>query len=314
MHTAKWCPFINGERGLSMFERISLIIRNLNWEAMEWETLILTWAERFLTIFIIFIIARLLQKAGSKVIDRYFKSKAEGAPATEERKAHTLQPLFKQIWRYLISFIALLIILDQLGVELTPLLATAGVAGIAIGFGAQRLVRDLITGFLLLLEDQYAIGDFITVSNYVGVVEEVGLRVTKLRDFNGDLHIIPNGNIENVTNHARGEIRAMVDVSVSYEADIDQAISVLEELSGEMSGQYPEILEGPIVLGITDLADSGIIIRLIARTEPLQHWRIERELRRAIKKRFDRENIEIPYPRRILYHRQEPERLPGEEP
>jgi moderate conductance mechanosensitive channel len=297
-----------------MFERISQIIRNLDWEAMQWETLILTWAEKILTVIIIVIITRLLQKAGSKVIDRYFKRKAEGAPTTEERKAHTLQPLFKQIWRYLVSFIALLIILDQLGVKLTPFLATAGVAGIAIGFGAQRLVRDLITGFLLLLEDQYAIGDFITVSNYVGVVEEVGLRVTKLRDFNGDLHIIPNGNIENVTNHARGEIRAMVDVSVSYEADIDQAINVLEELSAEMAGQYSEILEGPIVLGITDLADSGIVIRLIARTEPLQHWRIERELRRAIKKRFDRENIEIPYPRRVLYHRQESELQPGEEP
>ena len=296
-----------------MFERISQIIRNLNWEAMKWETILLGWAERLLSIFIIFIIARLLQKAGSKVIDRYFKKKAEGAPMTEERKAHTLQPLFKQIWRYLVSFIALLIILDQLGVRLTPLLATAGVAGIAIGFGAQRLVRDLITGFLLLLEDQYAVGDFITVSSYVGVVEEVGLRVTKLRDFNGDLHIIPNGNIENVTNHARGEIRAMVDVSVSYEADIDQAIRVLEELSAEMSGQYPEILEGPIVLGITDLADSGITIRLIARTEPLQHWRIERELRRAIKKRFDREKIEIPYPRRVLSPRQEPAQQAGEE-
>lgn len=297
-----------------MFERISHIFRNLNWEALEWETILLIWAEKLLTIFIIYIIARLLQKAGSKVIDRYFKKKAEGTPATEERKAHTLQPLFKQIWRYLVSFIALLIILGQLGVELTPLLATAGVAGIAIGFGAQRLVRDFITGFLLLLEDQYAIGDFITVSNYIGVVEEVGLRVTKLRDFNGDLHIIPNGNIENVTNHARGEIRAMVDVSVSYEADIDRAISVLEELSAEMSGQYPEILEGPIVLGVTDLADSGIVIRLIARTEPLQHWRIERELRRAIKKKFDRENIEIPYPRRVLYHRQAPDKQAGEEP
>ena len=302
-----------------MFYQISQALRNLNWEAINWETLILTWAERLVAIFIIFVAARVLQKTGGKVIDQYFKKKAEGAPLTEERKAHTLQSLFKQIWRYTVSFIALLIILDQLGIQLTPLLATAGVAGIAIGFGAQRLVRDLITGFLLLLEDQYAVGDLITVGIYVGFVEDVGLRVTKLRDFSGDLHIIPNGNIENVTNHARGEIRAMVDVSVSYEADIDRAIDVLEALSEEIAGQYSEILEGPTVLGVTDLSDSGMNIRIIARTEPLQHWRIERELRRAIKKRFDREKIEIPYPRRVLYHRTkfEPEageKQPGEGP
>ncbi|HOL18519.1 MAG TPA: mechanosensitive ion channel family protein [Bacillota bacterium] len=294
-----------------MFDRISQALRNLDWEAMEWEQLLMTWAERLLTILIIFVLARLLQKAGQRVIDEYFKKKTAGL-LTEERKAHTLQPLFKQIWHYLVAVMALLIILDQLGVKLTALLATAGVAGIAIGFGAQRLVRDIITGFLLLMEDQYAVGDLITVNNFVGVVEEVGLRVTKLRDFSGDLHIIPNGNIEIVTNHARGEIRAMVDVQVSYEADLDRAIQVLEELSAEMAAQYPEIVDGPTVLGVTDLAESGIVIRLIAHTEPLKQWYIERELRRAIKKRFDRENIEIPYPRRVIYHRQEETKPQGE--
>ena len=137
-----------------MFDRLNQLFRNLDWAAMKWEQLILTWVERLLTILIILIIARLLQKAGNRVIDEYFKKKTAGR-LTEERKAHTLQPLFKQIWRYLVAFVALLIILDQLGVQLAPLLATAGVAGIAIGFGAQRLVRDIITGFLLLMEDQY---------------------------------------------------------------------------------------------------------------------------------------------------------------
>ncbi len=274
-------------------------------QLVDWEIMIIAWVETAVTIIFILIVARLLLKAGNRIIDRYFERKAEGAPPTAEKKAHTLQPLFRQIWRYLMLFITLLIILSQLNVELAPILATAGIAGIAIGFGAQRLVRDLITGFLLLIEDQYSVGDYITVGQYIGVVEEVGLRVTKLRDFSGDLHIIPNGNIENVTNHARGEIRALVDVSVSYEADIDRAIAVLEELSGELAEQYAEILEGPTVLGVTALGDSGIEIRLIARTEPLEHWRIEREMRRAIKKRFDREKIEIPYPRRVLYHRQE---------
>jgi small conductance mechanosensitive channel len=273
--------------------------------AVDWDNLILIWGQRLLVIIFIIVAALVLHKAGKRIIDQYFKRRAEAAPPGEERKAHTLHPLFRQVWRYLVLFITLLIIMGQLGVQLAPILATAGIAGIAIGFGAQRLVRDLITGFLVLIEDQYSVGDYITVGDYIGVVEEVGLRVTKLRDFNGDLHIIPNGNIENVTNHARGEIRATVDVSIAYEADIDRAIAVLEELSAELAEQYSEILEGPTVLGVTELGPSGIMIRIIARTEPLQHWRIEREIRRAIKKRFDREKIEIPYPRRVLYHRPE---------
>lgn len=274
-------------------------------QLVGWENLVIGWVERAVAVIFILIAARLVQKAGNRLIERYFERKTGGAPPADERKVHTFQPLFKQIWRYLVLFVTLLLILDQLGIDLTPILATAGVAGIAVGFGAQRLVRDLITGFLLLAEDQYAVGDYITVGDHVGVVEEVTLRVTRLRDFSGDLHVIPNGNIENVTNHARGEIRALVEVSVSYEADIDRAIAVLEELSGELKEQYPEILEGPTVLGITSLGDSGIEIRLVARTEPLQHWYIEREMRLAIKKRFDREKIEIPYPRRLLIHRQE---------
>jgi moderate conductance mechanosensitive channel len=275
--------------------------------AVDWDNLILLWGQRLLVMVLIIVVALVLHRLGKKFIDRYFDRRAKAAPPGEEKKAHTLHPLFRQVWRYLVLFVTLLVILGQLDVELAPILATAGIAGIAIGFGAQRLVRDLITGFLVLIEDQYAVGDYVTIGQYIGVVEEVGLRVTKLRDFNGDLHIIPNGNIENVTNHARGEIRATVDLSIAYEADIDRAFAVLEELSQELAEQYSEIIEGPTVLGVTELGDSGIVIRIIARTEPLQHWRIEREMRRAIKKRFDREKIEIPFPRRVLYHRQEPE-------
>lgn len=275
--------------------------------ALDWDNLLLAWGQRLGVILAVILAAMLLYGTGRRLIDRYFARHGEEAPPGAERKALTLRPLFRQAWRYLVVFVTLLIVLGRLGIDLAPILATAGIAGIAIGFGAQRLVRDLISGMLLLIEDQYSVGDYITVGEYVGVVEEVGLRVTKLRDFNGDLHIIPNGNIENVTNHARGEIRATVDISVAYEADIDRAIAVLEELCRELGEQHSEILEGPTVLGVTDLGSSGMVIRIAARTEPLQHWRIERELRRAIKKRFDREKIEIPYPRYILYHRQEPD-------
>jgi len=272
-------------------------------EGMDWQSLAQIWGQRAALSIIILLLAFLLHQAGRRAIDRYFALKGGGAPPEAEKKVHTLQPLFHQIWRYLVLAFALLLILSQAGVQLGPLLATAGIAGIAIGFGAQRLVRDLITGFLLLVEDQYSVGDYITVGKFTGIVEEVGLRVTRLRDFNGDLHIIPNGNIENVTNHARGAVRAWVEVKIPYEADLDRAIAVLEELAEELKEQYAEIVEGPTVLGVTEMSESGFVISIIARTAPLKHWQIERELRRAIKKRFDREKIDMAYPVRVLYHR-----------
>ena len=252
-------------------------------DGMDWQTLAQIWGQRAVLSIIIILLALLLYQAGRRIINRYFALKTGHAPPDTEKKVHTLQPLFHQIWRYLVLFLALLIILGQAGVQLGPVLATAGIAGIAIGFGAQRLVRDLITGFLLLIEDQYSVGDYITVGKFTGMVEEVGLRVTRLRDFNGDLHIIPNGNIDNVTNHARGKVRAWVEVSIAYEADLDQAIAVLEELAVELKEQYAEIVEGPTVLGVTGMSESGFVISIIARTAPLEHWYIERRCAAPLK-------------------------------
>ncbi|HHX87990.1 MAG TPA: mechanosensitive ion channel family protein [Firmicutes bacterium] len=260
---------------------------------VDWTSLLSTHGVTVLKIAAIAIIARLLLGAGHRFIEQYSRKKTN--------KAQTLSPLLKQLWRYLVLFLAAMLILDQFNIKLTPILATAGVAGVAIGFGAQRLVRDLITGFFLLLEDQYSVGDYITVGSFSGVVEELGLRVTRLRDFNGDLHIIPNGNIDNVTNHARGNSRARVDVGVPYEADLDRVIGILQELSSELAAKLPEIIEGPEVLGVVELSNSQAIVRIQAQTTPLQHWQVEREIRRAIKNRLDREGISLPYPRYVIY-------------
>ncbi len=265
---------------------------------VDWTNLFSVYGWTAIRIITIIIIAWLLLAIGHRFIKRCSEK-----IATEKgrlHKAQTLTPLLKQIWRYLVFFITSLLILDQFNIKLTPILATAGVAGLAIGFGAQRLVKDLITGFFLLLEDQYSVGDYITVGSFSGIVEELGLRVTRLRDFNGDLHIIPNGNIDNVTNHARGDSRSWVDVGVPYEEDLDRVITVIQEVLTELAKKFPEITEGPEVLGVVELNQSQAVIRIQTRTEPLQHWLVEREIRRAVKNRLHREGISWPYPRHVI--------------
>lgn len=252
----------------------------------------------FLILAAIFFLTRL----GYVLIDRIVFSKIKGL---RENKSITLSLLIKSYFRYFMLFIALIMVLKELDVDYTPILASAGVLGLAIGFGAQNLVRDIITGAFILFEGQYEVGDYITTGSFTGVVEEVGLRITRLRDFSGEKHIIPNGLIETVTNHTQGNMRALIDVDVSYEDDLDKVRGVLEELSEELAAQHDVIKEGPTVLGVQDLGDSGITIRVTAYTEPMSQWSIERVIRKAIKERFDREGIEIPYPRRVLYQREE---------
>lgn len=172
--------------------------------------------------------------------------------------------------------------------------------GLAVGFGAQSLVKDILTGFFILFEDQFSVGDYIQTAGVSGVVEEVGLRVTKLRDFSGELHIIPNGTVDKVTNHNRGNMRAMVDISVAYEEDPDMVRRVLDEVAAEMEGSIPTIVEGPRALGIVDLTDAAVVFRVWAKTLPMEQWAVEREMRRRIKLAFDLQNIEIPYPRRVV--------------
>lgn len=268
------------------------------WQALNninWVALLQTHGLAALRIIFIFFAAYLLLKLGTRLIERSFKTgkNASGEEQTPNRKAQTLDPLFKQIWRYFVIFVTLLLILEQAGVRLGPILTTAGVAGIAIGFGAQRLVRDIITGFFLIFDNKYAVGDYITIGPHTGTVEEISLMATRLRDLSGDLHIIPNGSVENITNHARSNIRALVNIPVACEEDIDRVIEVLKNLSAELSEQLPEIVEGPTVLGIVELGKSEAVIQMIAQTEPLQQRSIERELRRAIMKRFEQEGINL---------------------
>lgn len=254
---------------------------------------------KFAKILIIIFITRILITVINRVVDRTFKNRKKSNELMTISRANTLGEILKSVIRYTLYFIAIMTILDMF-INTASILATAGIGGVAIGFGAQSLVKDMITGFFILFEDQYALGDYVKIGDYEGIVEELGVRVTKLRDFSGELHIIPNGNIQVVTNRTRGAMRALVEVTIAYEEDIDKAIKVLEKMCLAIKEGNDTILEGPSIMGVTDLAEYGFKLRIVAKTQPMDQWSLEREIRKKVKETLDKENIEIPYPRIVI--------------
>lgn len=237
----------------------------------------------------------------NKLINSFFKKKEIGRFSIEQRRADTLSTILKSVFRYAIYFIGIMTIAGFF-VEVTSLIAVAGVGSLAIGFGAQSLVKDVVTGFFIFLEDQFSVGDYITTGGFGGIVEVMGLRTTLIRDFGGDLHIIPNGGITHVTNHSRGNMRAMIDVGIAYEQDIQRAIGILNALCERVAKDNDNIIDGPYVLGVQELGDSSVNIRITAQTVNMEQWAVERLLRQEIKETFDKEGIEIPYPKNVIYY------------
>jgi len=231
----------------------------------------------------------------------------EIAPDEERQRRKTLATVITAGGILLIGTVTLMMILSEIGVDLGPLLATAGVAGLAIGFGAQTLVKDFIGGFFILIEDQYSIGDVVAVAAVDGVVEEVNLRTTILRDLRGVVHVVPNGEIRVVSNRTKEWSRAVLELGVAYQEDPDRVIAILQDVAKET---YEDpvfgalLLEEPTVPGVERFDDSAIVIRMMAKTVPLKQWDVARELRRRIKHRFDAEGVEIPFPQRVVWHRQ----------
>ena len=256
-------------------------------------------------VLIVLLLAGIAIKLLKKVLSRAFSSREHLNIEMKEARVNTLEGLLVRIMKYIIYFIAGTTILNQIGLNVGAMLATAGIGGLALGFGAQSLVRDMITGFFILFENQYSVGDFVEVDGSGGLVEDMALRVTKVRDFNGDLHIIPNGSISHVINKSHGRMRAWVNISIAYEEDIERALQVLRTVSEQLAAENEKILEGPIVLGVTELGASEVVLSILAKTEPMEQWAIERDMRKAYKLAFDREGIEIPYPRRVVYQRKE---------
>ena len=251
-------------------------------------------------IILILFVMRVSIRCTNVFVNSFFENKYKIKVAGEEKRLKTIKGIINSILKYTIYFIGFTPILEVFGISISSLIAAAGVGGLAIGFGAQSLVKDVITGFFILFENQFQIGDHIVVGDKSGIVEDMTLRITTLRDFNGDLHIVPNGTIQRVTNKCRGVMRAWVDMSVAYEENIDHVINVLNELCLEIGKENSDIMEGPNVLGVTNFGESDVVISITAKTIPMQQWAVERELRKKIKETFDQKGIEIPYPKRVI--------------
>lgn len=223
----------------------------------------------------------------------------------QEKRAQTVAQLLRSVGRVLILVFALLLTLRQF-IDITPLLAGAGILGLAFSFGAQSLVKDVIAGTFILIENQFAVGDIIEVAGKSGVVERMTLRVVMLRDIEGIVHIVPNGQITSVSNKTRGWSRAVVDVAVAYDTDIDTALAIVRDEAGRMVNDKtfgPKLDGPPEVPGVHDLGDNAITIRVLLRTYPGMQWDVAREFRRRIKVRLDKEEIEIPFPQRTVHVR-----------
>jgi moderate conductance mechanosensitive channel len=217
-----------------------------------------------------------------------------GATRVEQR-TETLRHITRSVLKVVIAVVLLLTVTRELGFDVGPVLASAGIVGLAIGFGAQSLVKDIISGFFILLEDQYGVGDAVKIGDHDGVVERMTLRVTVLRNFEGKVHVIPNGSIQTVTVHTKDWARAVIDVTVSYKEDLARVFELLTKIGNRIADEFPDrMLERPTLLGIEKMDDAGVTIRQIVKTPPTKQWDLMREWRRRIKEEFDRERIAMP--------------------
>ncbi len=224
--------------------------------------------------------------------------------ADEVKRVTTLGRVFRYIASVVITLIAGMLVLGELGISVAPILGAAGVVGVAVGFGAQSLVKDYFSGLFLLLENQMRHGDVVTVAGIGGVVEEMTLRYVQLRDYDGNVHFIPNGSITTVTNKTRGFAFAVIDVRVAYRENVDEALAVMraagEELRADAAWRE-RILEPVEIVGVENLADSAVILRCRFKVAPIEQWNVRREYLRRIKHAFDAAGIEIPFPHLTVY-------------
>lgn len=250
-------------------------------------------------VILILIFMTVIIKVATSLIDKFVSKQKNMRISFDEKKANTLGELLKSIVKYSVYFIGVMSILNT--VFGTISITFAGIGGVAIGLGTQNLIKDIINGFFIIFEDQFAVGDYINIGDKGGIVESIGLRLTKIKDFNGDIHIIPNGSIAVITNHSRADMRILVDIEIAHEEDVDKVIDVLQSTCSEIEG-HEDIVEAPSVIGITSIKEAGFVIRIAGKAKPMTQWDIENLLRKKIKKSLDDNNIQISYPKRKIFN------------
>ena len=225
------------------------------------------------------------------------------ADAARAKRAETIAVSFGGAARIIIVMVGALLLLEEAGVDIRTVLGGAAVLGLALAFGAQNLMRDYFSGFMILLEDQYELGDLVTIGEVTGIVERANMRTTVLRDLEGRTHFIPNGQITRVTNRSYGWARAVFEISVAFHEDVDRVMVLLMELAREMrkdENYGPDIIDEPLMLGVDDFGDAAVVIKFMMKTKPDKMFPVRREMLRRIKNRFEQEGIEIPIPKRMI--------------
>ncbi len=250
---------------------------------------------------LLFTISVFLVKISKKIIYRAFSK------FSMERNSDTVASLLSSLCKYVIYFIIICDILVMWGVSITSIIALGSAVSVAVGLGAQDVVQDMLAGLFIITENQFGVGDIVELNGYSGTVEAIGIRTTRIRNSDGNVHIVPNGQISIVTNMSKGFNRAIVDISVSYGEDMDRVFAVLKDEFERLFNN--KIIEGiidiPKVLGINELAESSVVIRITADSKIGENWRVERELRKFILKRFEKEGIEIPFPQVVVHNKEE---------
>lgn len=266
------------------------------------ETL-LTLGNITLRIVIVIVLARLLLSVVNNVIDRIMLGESRSRLiGRDEQRDKTVASLLKSVVWYVVYFVAGMMVLEAVGINTASLLAAAGIAGLAIGFGAQNLVKDVVSGFFILFEGQFRVGDYVGIGDIAGTVESTGLRTTWIRAFSGEIHIIPNGEVRKVTNYMGPAMRVLFNVPIALEEDVDRAINVLEEAfeRGKETGELENVVDGPRILGVANIGENGVELMVWARAETMSQWALGRQLRKLIKETMDEHGIKMGYPRRHI--------------
>jgi len=269
------------------------------------QEVLLGWIGIAVKMMVVILAVLILRKVACRIIDKIFKNNftaglSEKSDLIEEKRLNTLAKMFKSIVSYVLYFIGIITCLDMVGFSITTIVAGAGIASLAVAFGAQSIVQDLMSGIFIVIENQYAVGDRVQIGGIIGEVKEIGMKTTKILTYDGQLMVISNGQISNVVNYSRAAQRAYVEVGIAYEEDIDRAWQVLEKACAKVAQDErfsADFDETPNVLGVVALADSSVVMRTTFTAFNWTQAVIERELRKVIKMELDKAGVEISYPK-----------------
>lgn len=259
---------------------------------------------------VVFVAAYIIRRSGGIFIEKAVRKLVIAdhflTKEAEKKREDTLISIFSGVLGITVWILAGLVILQEMGLAIGPLLAAAGIAGLAFGFGGQYLIRDLISGLFIIMENQYRINDVVCFDGTCGLVEDISLRMTTLRDLDGVVHHVPHGEIKKVSNLTKHFARVNLNIGISYSSDLEKVISVVNKVGQELAEDHSWkefITKPPQFLRVDDFGDSAIIIKILGETKPIKQWDVAGELRKRLKIAFDKEGIEIPFPQRVVHSR-----------